>query len=119
MPGGRIRYDGDMARPTQVILIVMSLVSAAAARTLPADAAAAVRAEADALLKLAVQKPYGWAMPASPAVVDPKSPKNATVVSMESTASAALLLFIGGDATGDERYWAGARQLARGIAAAQ
>ena len=109
-----------MARPTQVILIVvLSLASAAAARTRPAEEASAIRAEADALLRHAVRKPYGWAMPASPPVVDPKSPRNATVVSMESTASAALLLFMAGDATKEERYWAAARQLARGIGAAQ
>lgn len=109
-----------MARATQVIVVVLSFVSAAAARTTrPAEETSAIRAEADALLKRVLHKPYGSAMPASPPIVDPKMPKNAVVVSTESTASAALLLFMAGDATQEERYWAAARQLARGLAAAQ
>lgn len=82
------------------------------------ELAARLRAECDALLRMAVQKRYGLAWPA-PDGGGITLPRGANLVSMDplSTPSAGLVLLWAGKSLGDERYLTAAHQVARGIAA--
>jgi hypothetical protein len=89
----------------------------------PAATARELSAECDALLGLVVRKPYGWAIPASDVNRDDagKLPRGAAVVTMGrmGTPAAGLLLLDAGRQLKSEPLKDAARQLARGVLAAQ
>lgn len=108
-----------MARRIQALVIVLLVLPcSAAANADEKELTARLRAECDALLRMAVQKPYGLAWPA-PDGQEITIPRGAHLVSLDplSTPSAGLVLLWAGKVLEEERYLTAAQQAARGVAA--
>lgn len=84
----------------------------------PASATPAT--ECDALIRMAVKRPYGWAWgPDGPADDPARSAQRPVSFAPMSSASAGLVLWIAGEELNEPKYRQSAIQAARGIAAAQ
>src|SRR5688500_12702510 len=108
-----------MARRIQALVMVLLVLPCfAAANADEKELTARLRAECDALLRMAVQKPYGIAWPASDGQ-DVTIPRGAHLVSLDplATPSAGLVLLWAGKVLEEERYLTAAQQAGRGIAA--
>jgi hypothetical protein len=108
-----------MPRRIQALVLCASFFLAAGARAADErQVSARLRGACDALLRMAVRKPYGLAWPA-PDGHELNLPRGAHLVSMEphSTPAAGLVLLWAGKALGEERYETAAHQAARGVAA--
>lgn len=110
-----------MIRRFQVLVAVLAMfLSPGWQRAAVPEIAAQIRAESEALIRLAVQKPYGWAWPSETPDNQPL-PRGAKLVSFDplSTPSAGLVLFWAGQELQKQQYMDAARQAARGVLASQ
>ncbi|MGH7178661.1 MAG: hypothetical protein ACREJC_14890, partial [Tepidisphaeraceae bacterium] len=105
----------------QVILLIALVTAEAAGQSAEARGrwARQLSAECDALIELAVRRPYGWGWDELPTYSQKPEAPRAVAMTPLATPGAGLLLLEAGELLDEPRFIEAARQAARGVVASQ